>query len=63
MDVVSNSGMSFRVESLKVEGYTTFGRTATEVQSFVYCGRVMLEVQCVIRKFYYEWDKKVNRLL
>ena len=26
--------MSFRVKSLKLEGYTTFGRTATEVQSF-----------------------------
>ena len=55
--------MSFRVKSLKVEGYTTFGRTATEVQSFLYCGCVLLEVQCVIRKFYYEWEKKVYGLL
>jgi hypothetical protein len=55
--------MSFHVESLKVEGYTTFGRTAKEVQSYVYRGCVLLEVQCVILRFYYEWKKKVNRLL
>jgi hypothetical protein len=43
-----------------VEGYTTFGRTAREVQSKVYRGCVLLEVHCVIRRFYYEWKKKLT---